>query len=96
MKNYLISVLIFSFSTFCAQTKTINYSLFSKLNKSEISPIKKSNSKVFYDFNLMKITVTMNNKKEYYKIENDLRQGVSTDGEDYSEFIAKKGQNKFL
>lgn len=98
MKKLLLSGVLVLLDTFCSaqQNATINYSLLSRINKNEISKIEKSNSTAIYDFDLMKITIIRNDKRDSYKIVSDVKQGISNSGEEYSEVLTKKGQDKFL
>ena len=81
---------------FAQRKETVNYSLLSRINQSEISKIEKSKSIAIYDFDLMKITIIRNNNSEVFKIVSDVKQGLSSSGEEYSEVMATKGKDKFL
>lgn len=97
MKSYILFLLLFTFSSFVAQNKgVIDYTLLSKITKNELSPILKSKSSVIYDFDLRKITVIRNNKKEFYKISSEIQQGIASNGDEYSEVMTVKGKDKFL
>jgi hypothetical protein len=97
MKSFFFVFYLFSCSFFVAQNKgAINYTLYSTINKDELSSIYKSNATVIYDFDLRKITVVRNNKKEYYKITSRIQQGFANNGEEFSEVLATKGKDKFL
>ena len=95
---YKLCVLFFLINTLVlAQNRgVISYTLISKINKDKVSPILKSNSTVIYDFDLRKITVIRNNKKEFYKITSPIQQGFASSGEEYSEVMTTKGKYKFL
>ncbi|MBF8457151.1 hypothetical protein IV494_08135 [Kaistella sp. G5-32] len=96
MYKLLLIFLLINTLAFAQNKGIMNYTLYSKIDNEKLSPILKSNSKVIFDFDMRKITVIRNNKKQFYKISSAIQQGISSSGEDYSEVMTIKGKDEFL
>ena len=56
----------------------------------------KGGATITYDFDVMKITVKKaNNKTDVYKIASGVTQGISSNGEEYSEVLTTKGGENY-
>ena len=96
MIKILFCFLITASTVFAQNIISVKYSLFNTIDNDYISPIKKSNSIVHFDFDNNKITLDRNNKKEVYKITSHVSQGVNSNNREYSEVVTEKGGFRYL